>query len=215
MPAPDAAALAALPDTLRPLAARGELKVVRKHQRLIEEGRYGDELYIILGGRLRAFSRGDNGREITYGIYGPGEYLGEMSLDGGPRSATVVAVEASRCAMVTRQTLLSHIAEHPEFAMELIGKLIRRTRAATWSAKQLALNDVYGRLKMLLEGLAVEQADGIRVVGERLTHREIANRLGCSRGMVTKLLADLSAGGYVAETDSGATVLARDLPLRW
>lgn len=214
MPAPDAAALAVLPENLRPLAARGELKVVRKHQRLIEEGRYGDELYIIIAGRLRAFSRNDSGREITYGLYGPGEYLGEMSLDGGPRSATVVAVEASRCAMVTRQTLLTHIAEHPEFAMELIAKLIRRARAATWSAKQLALNDVYGRLKMLLEGLAVQQADGSRMVAERLTHREIANRLGCSRGMVTRLMGDLEAGGWTRDTGA-ALFLCRSLPVRW
>lgn len=212
MPAPDAAALAVLPDTLRPLAARGELKAVRKHQRLIEEGRYGDELYIILSGRLRAFSRNDNGREITYGVYGPGEYLGEMSLDGGPRSATVVALEASRCVMVARQTLLSHIAEEPEFAMELVAKLIRRARAATFSAKQLALNDAFGRLKLLLEELAVEQADGTRVIAERLTHREIANRLGCSREMVTRLLKDLERGGYI---DSQAVRLLRPLPSRW
>lgn len=214
MPAPDAAALAALPDTLRPLAARGELKVVRKHQRLIEEGRYGDELYIILSGRLRAFSRGDNGREITYGIYGPGEYLGEMSLDGGPRSATVVAVEASRCAMVTRQTLLSHIAAHPEFAMELIGKLIRRARAATLNAKELALNDVYGRLKALLESLAEPDAMGAGWIGAFPTHRDIAARLGCSREMVSRLLKDLSGGGYLVTADHCCRI-ARPLPARW
>jgi len=214
MPAPDAAALAVLPETLRPLAARGELKTVRKHQRLIEEGRYGDELYIILGGRLRAFSRNDNGREITYGIYGPGEYLGEMSLDGGPRSATVVAVEASRCAMVTRQTLLTHIRDEPEFAMELIAKLIRRARAATLSAKQLALNDVYGRLKMLLEELAVDASEGFQTVAGRWTHREFAHRLGCSRGMVTRLIGDLEAGGYLRLAEEEVT-LCKPLPSRW
>lgn len=216
MPAPDGASLALLPESLRPLAARGELKTVRKHQRLIEEGRHGDELYIILAGRLRAFSRNDNGREITYGIYGPGEYLGEMSLDGGPRSATVVAVEASRCAMVTRQTLLSHIADEPQFALELVAKLIRRARAATLSARQLALNDVYGRLKMLLESLAVERPDGSRHIDERLTHREISNRLGCSREMVTRLMRDLESGGFVVEDPATrAITLPRPLPLRW
>lgn len=215
MPSPDADALAVLPQSLHALAARGELKTVRKHQRLIEEGRHGDELYIILAGRLRAFSRNDSGREITYGIYGPGEYLGEMSLDGGPRSATVVALEPSRCAMVTRQTLLAHIAEHPEFALELVGKLIRRARAATLSARQLALNDVYGRLKLLLDALGVEQPDGTRTIAERLTHREIAHRLGCSREMVTRLMRDLESGQFVAQREGGQMTLLRPLPLRW
>ncbi|WP_163071511.1 Crp/Fnr family transcriptional regulator, partial [Acinetobacter baumannii] len=86
-------------------------------------------------------------REITYGVYGPGEYVGEMSLDGGPRSASVITEEACRLVMVTRASLLTHISEHPEFAFELLTKVIRRARAATLSTKQLALNDVYGRLK--------------------------------------------------------------------
>ena len=52
----------------------------------------------ILSGRLRVFSAGDRDREITYGVYGPAEYLGEMSLDGGPRSASVETLESSTCA---------------------------------------------------------------------------------------------------------------------
>ena len=46
-----------------------------------------------------------NEREITHGTYGPGEYLGEMSLDGGPRAASVMAVETSVCVAIVRPTL--------------------------------------------------------------------------------------------------------------
>jgi CRP/FNR family cyclic AMP-dependent transcriptional regulator len=205
---------ASLPSNLKPLAARGVIKAVRKGERVIVEGRMGDELYIILAGRLRAYSRNDKGREITYGIYGPGEYLGEMSLDGGPRSASVVAVEASRCAMVTRQTLLQYIGEHPDFALELIGKLIRRARAATLSARQLALNDAYGRLKLLLESLALPQTDGTSIVAEALSHRDIAHRVGCSREMVTRLMKDLRDGAYISESARGLA-LRKLLPGRW
>ena len=56
---------------------------------LIHEGDQGSSLFIILSGRVRAYGTGSGGRELTYGIYGPGEYLGEMGLDGGPRSANV------------------------------------------------------------------------------------------------------------------------------
>ena len=136
---------------LRALAERAEPRRYRKGVLLIQEGDQGDTLYIVLAGRVRAFSQGDNEREITYGVYGPGEYVGEISLDGGPRSASVITVEPTACVVIPRQTLLLHIAQYPEFAFELLSKVIRRARSATLSAKQLALNDVYGRLRALLD----------------------------------------------------------------
>lgn len=57
-------------------------------------------------GRLRAFAADANGKEFTLGIYGAGDYVGdyvgEMSLDGGSRSANVKTLEATTCAMVSR-----------------------------------------------------------------------------------------------------------------
>lgn len=204
----------ALAPSLRALAERGVIKHFRKGQRLIDEGDTGDTLYIVTKGRLRVFGSSDSGREITYGTYGAGEYIGEMSLDGGPRSASVEALEAVECVQVTRQTLLLHIAEHPEFAFELIAKVIRSARAATVSTKRLALNDVYGRLVLLLNSLGALQPDGTRLIAERLTHQEIANRLGCSREMVSRLMKDLEGGGYVSTSSSAISVL-RSLPSRW
>ena len=154
------------------------------------------------------------GREITLGHHGPGEYVGEMSLDGGPRSASVQAVEPTVCAVVTRETMLRHIAADPRFALDLIVRLIRRARLATESARNLALLDVYSRLRLLLEARVVPQADGTRVIAERLTHQAIASEIGCSREMVSRLMKDLESGGYVKH-DGAAIVLSGMLPPRW
>jgi len=210
----DAALIAALSDSLRPLAQRGEVKRFRKGQRLIEEGSLGDTLFVILAGRLRAYSADDRGRQIVYGVYGAGEYLGEMSLDGGPRSASVDALEATVCAVITRHTLNEHIAAHPPFAFELIARVIGRARLATKSARSLALLDTYTRLAQLLESLALPQPNGGALIPKRLTHAEVAGRVGCSREMVTRLLKDLERGGYVA-VDGDGWRLARSLPRRW
>ncbi len=201
-------------DALAELAARGELRRYRKGTLLIQEGDQGDTIFIIQSGRLRAFSAGDNDREITYGVYGPGEYLGELSLDGGPRSASVITLEACTCSVVGRRTLERFIGERPEFAFELLAKVNRRARTATHSARQLALNDVYGRLRALLQGVAHPQPDGTQRVVERLTHQEMANRLGCSREMVSRLMKDLERGGYLQVQDS-QFVLVKPLPQRW
>lgn len=196
------------------LAARGEVRRYRKGTLLIQEGDLGDTLYVVLGGRLRAFTDGENGRSFTHGTYGIGEFVGEMSLDGGVRSASVEALEVCTCAVITRQTLLQHIADQPDFALELIAKVIRRARAATLNAKQLALNDVYGRLKLLLEALAEPQPDGSLWIAERPTHQEMADQVGCTREMVSRVLKDLVAGGYVTLDGKGLRLRGR-LPPRW
>lgn len=197
------------------LAALGAERLFRKGTLLIQEGDLGDTLYLVRSGRLRAFSADQRGKEITLGVYGPGEYVGEMALDGGPRSANVETLEATRCAVVTRDTLLGYIAGHPDFALEMMARLIRRARLATQSARSLALIDVYGRLKQLLESLARAAADdGSRELGERLTHQQIASHLACSREMVTRLLKDLETGGYIALRER-RIVLLRELPARW
>jgi CRP/FNR family cyclic AMP-dependent transcriptional regulator len=215
----DAAPLSPL---LRPLADRGQLRSWRKGSLLVEEGDIGDTLLIVIDGRVKAFSEArhdlnarDKSREITYGIYAAGDYVGEMSLDGGPRSASVVALEPTVCSVVTRQSIRLHIAEHPDFAFELLARVIRRARGATVNARSMALLDVYGRLRALLEDMAAPpEPDGSRLIPVRLTHAETASRLGCSREMVSRLLKDLDTGGYIRAEGAGLR-LVKPLPLRW
>ncbi len=205
---------APLSDSLLALARRGELRRLRKGAQIIIEGDRGDTLYIILSGRLRAYGVGKDDREITYASYGPGEYVGEMGLDGGLRSANVQALEASVCVVVTRTTLQAHLEQDPMFAFDLLAKVIWRARAATLTLKDIALNDVYGRLKALLDQLAVPHADGSRIADPAPSHLEMSQTLGCSREMVSRVMKDLEKGGYV-EVGRRRVVLRRLLPAKW
>lgn len=216
MPAPAAWPPDADSDThIEALAAQGVQRRYRRGALLIQEGDTGDTLYIVQQGRLRAFLADDSGKELTLGTYGPLEYVGEMSLDGGPRSANVEAAEASTCSVISRATLLAYIAAHPEFALVLMARLIRRARLATESARSVALIDVYGRLVRLLNQWAGEpDGQGQRCLRERLTHQEMAQHLACSREMVSRLLKDLEKGGYIAVRERRIW-LQKDLPTRW
>ena len=162
------------PQSTHHIQALARLGVQRRYRRgalLIQEGETGDTLYIVQQGRLRAFLADGNGKELTLGSYGPMEYVGEMSLDGGPRSANVEASENCTCSVVSREVLLSYIASEPEFALELMARLIRRARLATESARSVALIDVYGRLVRLLNQMAREPNEaGERALRERMTH---------------------------------------------
>ena len=199
--------------TLKAIAAEGVVRTFPKGAILINEGDTSESLFIILSGRVKVYASNASGREIVLSFFGPGEYVGEMSLDGSPRSASVMTVEATTCTIITGSSFRDFVRAHPEFAMHLIGKLIQRVRVTTENVKSLALSDVYGRLVRLITALAVER-QGVLIVPEKLTQQDIAERVGASRDMISRLLKDLVGGGYLAIQDRTITVLKKP-PAGW
>src|SRR3954451_16561934 len=200
-------------ETLRRIAASGVIRKFPRNTVLINEGDVGDALYVLLSGRVKVYSSNEAGREFVIDFHGPGEYVGEMSLDGEPRSASVMTVEPTTCAVVNRAQFRDFLLAHPDFAMHLIDRLIHRLRVTTGNLKSLALSDVYGRLVRLLNTLATE-VDGRVVVPEKLTQQDIADRVGASRDMIGKLMKDLVAGGYLAVEERTIAILKK-LPTGW
>jgi CRP/FNR family transcriptional regulator, cyclic AMP receptor protein len=208
----DAAPMSA---SLRALARQGDLKRLRKDATLIVEGEPGDTLYIVLTGKLRAFSATDDGRGVIYGYYGPGACVGEMGLDGGPRSASVNAAEPTLCVRIPRHLIEKQLRDDPGFAMELIKLVIRRARSATEALQRVALTDVWGRLRPELESRMVKQADGTWLVDKAPSHRELGRLLGCGPTAITKALGPLQVGGYIELKDRGRRiVIFKPLPKR-
>ena len=72
--------------------------------------------------------------------------------------------------------------------------------------------DVYGRVARILLQQAVEK-DGELVTG-RITQQEIANMVGVSRAMVSRILKDLQEGGYISVNKKCITIHQK-LPVRW
>jgi CRP/FNR family cyclic AMP-dependent transcriptional regulator len=201
------------PETLRAIASTGVIRTFPKNTVLINEGDVGDGLYVILSGRVKVYASNEAGREFVIDFHGPGEYVGEMTLDGAPRSASVITVEPTTTAVVNRAHFRDFILAHPDFALHLIERLIHRVRVTTGNLKSLALSDVYGRMARLLNALA-QPVDGKMIVPEKLTQQDIADRVGASRDMIGKLMKDLTGGGYIAVEDRTITLL-RKLPTGW
>jgi CRP/FNR family cyclic AMP-dependent transcriptional regulator len=154
----------------------------------------------------------DEMREMVLDTRGAGEYVGEMAMGGGSRSASVECMEDSTFAVLTRKTLAEFVKANPDFAMSMILTLISRVRLATHLVKDLALRDVYERVSRLLMQLAVEQSDGTLLVPERLSQAEIAKRVGASRDMVNRIFKELIAGRYIKLEEGRITLLHAGLP---
>ncbi|MBK8742297.1 MAG: Crp/Fnr family transcriptional regulator [Betaproteobacteria bacterium] len=200
-------------EILRAIAARGGVRVYARNSVIINEGERADTFFIILSGRVKVYGSDDSGNEIIYSVHGAGEYVGEMSLESGIRTASVMTMEETACSVVSGTEFKNFIVEQPAFALHLIHKLIRRAREATEGIKNLALLDVYGRVCTVLVGLA-EESNGVLRVTERLTQQDIADRVGASREMVSRIFKELISGGYVAQ-DAGRWTILKKLPARW
>jgi CRP/FNR family transcriptional regulator, cyclic AMP receptor protein len=204
-----------LPPSIARLAETGAERNYKKKSIIISEGDNGDTFFVLLEGSVRVFGQDANGREVTYGNIDSPSYFGEMSLDGGPRSASIEASTACRCAVITRERVKAEIANNPELASELISKIIARARAATDTVRSMALKDAYGRLREVLEQLAsAPDAYGHRRIKSGTTHASLALQIGTSREMVSKLLRDLEKGGYIGGAGR-AILIVKKLPMQW
>jgi CRP/FNR family cyclic AMP-dependent transcriptional regulator len=209
-----ASSIEALPDTLlAEIAQRAPSRMYLRNAIILTEGDDSDTLYVLLAGRAKVFVADEHGHELQLNQIGPGEYFGDVTLDGGPRSASVMALEPCRCAVLKSAEMARFTTEHPEFALHLTRKLAHRVRALTSSVRDLALMDVYGRVARLLLDLA-EEVDGQLVIEEKLTQKDIAQRVGASREMISRIFSDLTEGGYVRKED-GKLVIVRRPPAHW
>ena len=198
---------------LEQIAKRAAARNFSKNAIIVSEGDDTDSLYVLLAGRVKVFVSGEDGRELEVNRIGRGGYFGEVVIDGGPRSASVMALEDCRCAIVYRAELSRFLTDLPDFSVHLMRKLAHRVRLLTESVRDLALMDVYGRVARLLLDLA-ETIDGQLVIPEKLTQKDIAQRIGCSREMISRIFSDLTAGGYVRK-ENGLIVISRKPPPRW
>jgi len=184
-----------------------------KNRVLINEGDLSDSLYVIFSGRLQAYLSDNEGKEMMLNTIGPGEFFGEIALlVDTPRTASIMVIEDCKLSIISRTAFDSILNSHAGIALTLLKGMAQRHIALTSSVKSLALMDVYGRTAHLLLELAKEE-NGQQIT-EKLTHQDIANRVGSSREMISRILKDLRIGGYI-QIERKKIIIQKTLPQQW
>jgi len=185
-----------------------------KNSFVINAGDNSDCFYLIQSGKIKIIILDEEGKEVILSILDPGEHFGEFSLiDGQPRSASAVTMEESALLIVNKDRFRECLAENPDIAERVMVSLTQRLRDADRKIEGLALYDVYSRLVRTLSDLSMEQ-DGKLILPQRLTHQDLANMVGASREMITRILRDLAIGGYISIENREITLLKK-LPSAW
>jgi len=202
------------PDELETLSRHVLLRSYRKNTIIVEEGDRADAMYIVESGQVKVFLSDEAGKEIVLNILEPGQYFGELALvDDQPRSASVITTQPSKLMMIARADFEDCMQKNPGIALQVMRGLAQMLRRSTGNVKSLALMDVYGRVARLLMELATED-NGSLAIREKLTHQDIADRVGSSREMITRILKDLKTGGYLDIEGRQITILEK-LPSGW
>jgi len=113
---------------LREIAAHVEVRALPADTLLIREGEAADALYLILRGKVKVFLNQPNGKEFVVDVRSAGHYVGEMMLDGKPRSASVKTVEPSEFVAIPHDDFKELLRKYPEVSLQLIRNLIRLAR---------------------------------------------------------------------------------------
>jgi signal transduction histidine kinase len=193
------AALLAASSTRRPVNA-GEI--------VFREGEPSDGLHVVLAGRLRIYKDADDETEVDLSTAGAGDSYGEMALlDGGERSANVVALEPSEILVLQRDAFLRLLSESPALLESVMSQLTR------------AVRDTSGRLlREELEQRAVKaemEAEKYRALAEMVAGvaHEINTPLGTVNTAVSIIRQRLEQPFFraAAETSEEAKFAFEDL----
>jgi len=194
--------------------AHAKTRSYKKNSIIMTEGDTSDCLYMVKSGRVKIYVSEEDGKELTLNMMEQGDYFGELSmLDGNPRSTSAVTVGNTELLIIQKQDFEKVLKSNPEIALNIIVGISRLLRNLTGKTRDIALLSVYERIATLLQRFAIE-ADGKKVIQPKVTHAEMASMVGCRREMVSRIMSDLSKGGYISLVNN-AIILNKKLPAKW
>jgi CRP/FNR family cyclic AMP-dependent transcriptional regulator len=188
--------LASVPEALsRPLFVAARPRSLKAGEVLFAAGDTGDGCYLLDLGLLKVTVTAPWGEERTIAILGPGAVVGELSMiDGGPRSASVIALRDCMLRFTSREAFAKCMATHPEAYQALVAIQTYRLRQADEVVAATTFLTVKGRVARALVELAqyvgVPSGAGQIVLHEKISLADIATMAGVARENVSRVISD-------------------------
>ncbi len=156
----------------------------------------GDDCAVIafvLSGEIRVYKISQTGREITLYEIGPGETCilnASCILSGTSYPANAVTTSEGSMLLIPSADFRRLVAEHEEMRDFVFTLLSRRLSMVMALVEEIA----FGRVDERLREYLIEKSENGAL---ETTHQKIANDLGTSREVVSRLLKDFERKGRV------------------
>ena len=194
--------------SLQAIARTLRARRFRRGEVLFHEGDPGDALFVVASGAVKVVVPSEDGEEAILATLRRGDFLGELALlDGAPRSASAIALEATETLALPRDQFRALVASEPAIRDALLASVAAELRRLTTHVAELHFLDLTGRLASRLTRLAEEhgerQPNGEIRLDAPLTQTDLAAMIGATRQSVNKLLGEFEADGLLRmERDS-------------
>lgn len=181
-----------------------------KNNILTYRGDPAASVFLVLSGRMKVTLTNDEGREVIVSLLGPGGMFGLTSaVDGGAQLASAVTVEKSTIAKFNGKAFVRWTGSSPQTRATFVQELTAKIRDLCQKIGEHALLSAKDRLLLTLLEIAEAEGEqepgGTKVLFTRPTHQELAQRIGSSREVVTRLLAELM-DSELLEADEGRVI---------
>lgn len=200
------------PDLLELLARRAVLRRLGRHATVVEQGSHEAGLFVLLQGQAQVLRHNLRGRALLVDQLRPGDHFGELSaIDAQPQYAAVRCTLPSEVLVIGRDDFLDGLQASQALMSTLLRLTVQRVRRKNRRIALLALHDVRGCVVQQLLDLA-ELQDGLPVVRGRVCRQAIADMIGASRAMVSRVMMALTRAGELQVLDDGSTVVHCQAP---
>jgi CRP-like cAMP-binding protein len=200
------------PEEIDAVLARATVRRVGKGETILMRGDPGTGMLVILGGRVRVSVVSEDGKEVTLGVLGTGEVLGEMSLlDGEECSADASAIEDCVLLFIDRVQFFRLLRASSDMCLRLLSVITRRLRRSNAALEDMALLDLPARLGRLLLRLSHDYGAATAVgtrIEVKLSQKDLSTLVGGSREKVNRQLREWEDEGIIGK-DTGHIVVRK------
>jgi CRP-like cAMP-binding protein len=163
------------------------MKTIERGKTIFSKGEPGASLFAIVEGQVKVISFSAQGKYAVFNVLSAGDIFGEIALlDGGARTADVMAVTDCKLLVIERRDFLPLVHSRPDVAQKLIEVLCERLRNTSRQVEEVMFLDLSAKLARTLLRLR-ENSGGEKIA---LTQSEIAQIIGASRESTNKQLRD-------------------------
>jgi len=195
------------PDLRRQVAQRAVVRHIARHAMVFEQGSRECGLFVLIKGQAQVVRHNQRGRALVVDQLRPGDHFGELSaIDDQPQYASVRCSAPSEVLVISRSDFIDCLHESQTLLPALLKQMVQRVRRKNRRITLLALHDVRGCVVQQLLDLA-EMQDGQPVVRGRICRQAVADMIGASRAMVSRVMMALTRAGELETLPDGSTLV--------
>jgi CRP-like cAMP-binding protein len=184
---------------------------IAARQEVFHKGDAGSQLYVVIDGRLKAFTTSPEGNDVVFNVMGPGEVFGEVALlSESPRSATVRAIERCELLVLDRRDFLAFLKRSPDIAVRMLTVLAERLMRVSEFVEDVQFLNLPVRLakKLMLfaDRYGRDAEDGAVKIDLKLSQEEWGDLVGTTRESINKQMRAWGDEGLI-RVDAGYVTL--------